>query len=84
MGRPTSSSSLNHWPAGATSASPSGGRRSTGGAYCIKELVDLHYPRAEKIVLVLDNLNTHTPAALLYEAFDPVEARRLCERLEIH
>lgn len=52
-------------------------------AQCIKELVDLHYPGAEKIVLVLDNLNTHTPAAL-YEAFDPAEARRLLEKLEIH
>ena len=52
-------------------------------AHCIKELVDLHYPYAEKIVLVLDNLNTHTPAAL-YEAFAPSEARRLLERLEIH
>jgi len=52
-------------------------------AHCIKELVDLHYPEAEKIVLVLDNLNTHTPAAL-YEAFIPAEARRLLERLEIH
>jgi hypothetical protein len=46
-------------------------------------MVDLHYPEAEKIVLVVDNLNTHTPAAL-YEAFDPAEARRLLERLEIH
>jgi transposase len=45
--------------------------------------LDLHYPEAEKIVLVVDNLNTHTPAAL-YEAFDPAEARRLLERLEIH
>jgi transposase len=52
-------------------------------AQCIKELVDLHYPGAEKIILVLDNLNTHTPAAL-YEAFDPAEARRLLEKLEIH
>ena len=52
-------------------------------AHCIKELVDLHYPEAEKIVLVLDNLNTHTPGAL-YEAFAPSEARRLMERLEIH
>jgi hypothetical protein len=52
-------------------------------AHCIKEMVDLHYPEAEKIVLVLDNLNTHTPAAL-YEAFDPAEARGLLERLEIH
>ncbi len=52
-------------------------------ARCIKELVDVHHPHAKKIVLVMDNLNTHTPAAL-YEAFDPAEARRLCERLEIH
>lgn len=52
-------------------------------AQCIKELVDLHYPEAEKIVLVMDNLNTHTPAAL-YEAFTPAEARRLARRLEIH
>ena len=52
-------------------------------AHCIKELVDLHYPQAERIVLVMDNLNTHTPAAL-YEAFAPSEARRLLERLEIH
>ena len=52
-------------------------------AHCIKELVDVHYPEAKKIVLVLDNLNTHTPASL-YEAFDPDEAKRLAERLEIH
>jgi hypothetical protein len=52
-------------------------------AQCIKELVDVHYPEAEKIILVMDNLNTHTPAAL-YEAFEPKEARRLSERLEIH
>ena len=38
-------------------------------AHCIKELVDLHYPDAERIVLVQDNLNTHTPASL-YEAFE--------------
>ncbi len=58
-------------------------RTKTDWAHCIKELVDVHYPHAEKIVLVMDNLNTHTPAAL-YEAFYPVEARRLCEKLEIH
>ncbi len=52
-------------------------------AHCIRELVDLHYPHAERIVLVMDNLNTHTPAAL-YEAFAPAEARRLCQKLEIH
>jgi hypothetical protein len=52
-------------------------------AHCIRELVDGHYPEAERIVLVLDNLNTHSPASL-YEAFPPVEARRLAEKLEIH
>ncbi len=52
-------------------------------AHCIKDLVDLHYPGAEKIVLVMDNLNTHTPAAL-YEAFVPAEARRIARKLEIH
>jgi len=52
-------------------------------ADCIKELADVHYPDAEKIVLVMDNLNTHTPASL-YDAFPPAEARRIAERLEIH
>jgi len=52
-------------------------------ALCVRELVDVHYPEAERIVLVMDNLNTHTPAAL-YEAFAPTEARRILERLEIH
>jgi len=52
-------------------------------ARVIKALVDLRYPDAERIVLVQDNLNTHTAAAL-YEAFPPAEARRLVERLEIH
>ena len=42
----------------------------------------MQYPQAEKIVLVMDNLNTHQPASL-YEAFAPAEARRLMERLEI-
>ena len=52
-------------------------------AYCIKDLVDICYPDAEVIVLVQDNLNTHTPASL-YEAFPPAEAKRLAERLELH
>jgi len=52
-------------------------------AQCMKELVDVHFPNAEKIRLVLDNLNIHTPAAL-YEAFDPAEARRLVRKLEFH
>lgn len=52
-------------------------------AHVIRELCDEHFPTAEKIVLVMDNLNTHKPASL-YEAFEPAEARRLIQRLEIH
>jgi hypothetical protein len=52
-------------------------------AHCIQELVDVHYSTADRIVLVLDNLNTHTLASL-YEAFEPAEARRLAEKLELH
>jgi transposase len=58
-------------------------RTKVDWAHQIKELVDLLYPEAERIVLVMDNLNTHTPASL-YEAFDPTEARRLAQKLEIH
>ena len=49
----------------------------------VKELLDLDYPDVEKVILVWDNLNTHVPASL-YKAFEPAEARRLLERLEIH
>jgi len=49
----------------------------------IKWLLDEEYPEAEKIVLVMDNLNTHTIASL-YDAFPPEEAFRLAQRLEIH
>jgi len=52
-------------------------------AEVLRELADVHFPQADKIVLVLDNLNTHKLASL-YEAFVPSEARRLIERLEIH
>jgi DDE superfamily endonuclease len=52
-------------------------------ARCVKELLDEHYPEAERVVLVCDNLNTHTGGAL-YEAFPAAEARRLWERLEFH
>ena len=52
-------------------------------ACCIRELLDVHYPDALCIRLVLDNLNTHTGASL-YEAFPPQEARRLLDRLEFH
>ncbi len=49
----------------------------------LRELVDRHFPDAELIRVVLDNLNTHTPAAL-YEAFAPAEARRVLRKLEFH
>ena len=52
-------------------------------AYVAKDLVDVHFPDAEQVVLVMDNLNTHTPASL-YEAFPPEEAKRIANRLEIH
>jgi hypothetical protein len=52
-------------------------------ALFLRDVIDLHYPHAEKIVLVMDNLNTHRPASL-YEAFPPDEARRLIDKLEIH
>lgn len=52
-------------------------------AAVIRDLVEVHYPEAERLVLVLDNLNIHTPASL-YEAFPPAEAKRLADKLEIH
>ncbi len=52
-------------------------------AQCMKDLVDVHFPNAEVIRVILDNLNTHTPAAL-YEAFEPAEARRIIRKLEFH
>jgi len=52
-------------------------------ATCMRELVDVHFPKAERIRVVLDNLSTHTAGAL-YQAFPPAEARRLLHRLEFH
>ena len=52
-------------------------------AEAVRELVDVHYPEAETIVLVMDNLNTHDIGSL-YEAFPPAEARRIAKKLEIH
>jgi transposase len=49
----------------------------------MRELVDRHFPNADRIRVVLDNLNTHTPGAL-YEAFAPEEARRVLRKLEFH
>jgi hypothetical protein len=52
-------------------------------AEMVREVVDVHFPAATVIVLVMDNLNTHTLGAL-YETFEPAEARRLAAKLEIH
>ncbi len=52
-------------------------------AHCMRDLVDNYFPQAEKIRLVLDNLNIHTPVAL-YETFPPQEARRILRKLEFH
>jgi transposase len=52
-------------------------------AHFIKKLVDEYYPTAKTIVLVMDNLNTHDKTSL-YEAFEPEEAKRLADKLEIH
>ena len=71
---------------------PLGGRRhveiterrtKVDWANFVKGMLDQRYPEAEKVILVMDNLNTHS-AASLYEAFEPIEARRLADRLEIH
>ena len=59
------------------------GKTRIDWAHQVRELLDVHYPQAEKIHLVLDNLNTHNGASL-YEAFAPAEARRLLSRLEFH
>jgi transposase len=58
-------------------------KTSVDFAHFIRRLVDEQYPDAGQVVLVMDNLSTHTPASL-YKAFEPAEARRLCERLEWH
>ena len=52
-------------------------------AVCMKDLVDVHYPDAQRIRVVLDNLSTHSPGAL-YERFPPAEARRILDHLEFH
>jgi len=58
-------------------------RTAVEWAHQIRDLVDVHYPQAERIRLVMDNLNTHKVASL-YEAFAPAEARRIAQHLEIH
>jgi hypothetical protein len=69
--------------AGVRHVVPTRRRTMVDWAHCIRDLVDVHYPEAERIVLVMDNLNTHSPASL-YAAFPPAEAKRLADKLEIH
>jgi hypothetical protein len=59
--------------------------RRTGNdfAHCLRELAETHYRDAEKIIVVMDNLNTHSPASL-YATFEPEVALRLAQRFEIH
>ncbi len=58
-------------------------RTSIDFAIICRDLVDVHFPEAEKITLVCDNLNTHKTASL-YKAFQPDEARRIAKKLEFH
>jgi transposase len=58
-------------------------RAAVDFAACMRELVDVHFPKAERIRVVLDNLSTHSAGAL-YQAFPPPEARRVLRRLEFH
>ena len=62
---------------------PTARRTAVDYAHVLKEVSDVHFPRARTIVLVQDNLNTHAPSSL-YEAFPPAEARRIAERFEWH
>ena len=58
-------------------------RESADFAECMRDLVDIHYPDAERIRVVLDHLSTHTEAAL-YRTFSADEARRILRRIEFH
>ena len=60
-----------------------GRRTKADWAQCMRELVDVHFPNAESITVVQDQLNTHSPAAL-YEMFAPAEAKRILDRLDFH
>jgi len=58
-------------------------RTKADWAYFMRELIEVHYPQAERLVAVMDNLNTHSPASF-YEVFEPEEAWRLAQKLEVH
>jgi hypothetical protein len=86
-GSPACSSSASRWVceplAGWRHVAVTAHRRRTAWAHVVRDLLDGRYRDAERVVLVMDQLNTHSPASL-YEAFPPVEAKRLADRLEIH
>jgi len=52
-------------------------------AFCMKDLVDVHFPQATRVRIIQDNLNTHNPA-FLYEVFEPSEAKRIIDKLDFH
>lgn len=58
-------------------------RKKADFAECMRELIEVHFPQADRVRVVLDNLSTHTPAAL-YEAFAPAEALRMLHKLDFH
>jgi len=58
-------------------------RTKADWAECMQDLVDVHFPAADKVIVILDQLNTHNPAAL-YEVFPAAEAKRILDRLEFH
>jgi hypothetical protein len=58
-------------------------RKADDFAYLMRDLVDVHFPQATKIRVVLDNLNIHSPASL-YATFEPAQARRILQKLEFH
>ena len=58
-------------------------RTALDWAHAVRELVDVHFPDAERLVLVVDNLNIHVPASL-YKAFPPQDAWRIWQKLELH
>ena len=58
-------------------------RTKVDWAEAVRELVDDHFPKAKRITIVMDNLNTHCPSSL-YETFHPDEAKRILDRLDIH
>lgn len=68
---------------GKMNASVQNHRTKCDWAYFIKDLIDNKYPDAQKIVLVIDNLNTHKMASF-YETFEPEEAHRLASKLQVH